>query len=217
MRLNDPGDARSLSYRLRARRDRFLREFLLRNGRRILDIGGTTLYWRRVGIDFLERNGFSITLVNIAGPELGEGPFEALIGDGTALDFPDRAFDVVHSNSVIEHVGSDAKIADFAREVRRLAPAYYVQTPNRYFPIDPHFYPLPGFQFLPRAAKIAALRHLPIATAGRIADPAVAADAIDHTRLLSAGAMRRRFPDGELRFERFAALPKSIVVTREAA
>jgi len=217
LRLNDPGDARSLSYKFRARRDRFLREFLLRNGRRILDVGGTSAYWRRVGTDFLERHGFSVTLVNIESSELGDGSFISIVGDGTALNFADGSFDVVHSNSVIEHVGTPANMADFARETRRLAPAYYVQTPNRYFPVDPHFPALPGFHFLPRCLKIAALRHLPIATSGRIADPATAAEVVDHTRLLSAQEMRALFPDAEMRFETIIGLRKSIIATREAA
>ncbi len=70
--------------------------------------------------------------------------------DGTQLPFGDREFDIAFSNSVIEHVPPELQAA-FAAEVSRVADRYFVQTPNRYFPIEPH-YQLPLFQFLPRQA-----------------------------------------------------------------
>ena len=220
MSLSNPRDPNSLSYRLRAKRDAFLREFLLRNaktgGRRILDLGGTAHYWHRVGLEFLKDNGFSITVVNLEKSDLGEGPFELLVGDATALELPDNAFDIVHSNSVIEHVGDASKIADFARETRRLAPAYYMQTPNYWFPVDPHFWRMPGFHWMPKGARVKLLQTFPIATAGRLRDEDNARGAVEGTRLLTPARTRELFPDAAIRFEKFAGLPKSIIATRDA-
>ena len=67
--------------------------------------------------------------------------------DGTQLPFPDGSFPVVFSNSVIEHVPKTLQQA-FADEIRRVGERYFVQTPNRYFPIEPH-YQMPFVQFLP--------------------------------------------------------------------
>ena len=55
------------------------------------------------------------------------------------------------SNSVIEHVPPQLQ-SKFAEEVARVATRYFVQTPNRYFPIEPH-YQLPLFQFLPKGIR----------------------------------------------------------------
>ena len=54
------------------------------------------------------------------------------------LPFQDNAFDIVYSNAVIEHVGSDQAQLRFLREMYRVGQRGYLTTPNRYFPIEPH-------------------------------------------------------------------------------
>ena len=61
------------------------------------------------------------------------------------------------SNSVIEHIPPPLQ-QDFANEISRVARRYFVQTPNRYFPIEPH-YQFPFFQFLPRSLRQALNRR----------------------------------------------------------
>lgn len=214
MALNDPKDVTSLSYRLRSKRDRFLREFLLRNGRTIIDLGGTSDYWRRVGLDFLKDNGFTVTIVNIEETELGEGPFKCMVGNACDIDLPDNSFDIVHSNSVIEHVGGWDQVSAFAGEVRRLAPAYYVQTPNWWFPVDPHFWKVPFFHWMPEAVRTELLARFSIATAGRISDRKVARQIVEDTRLVTGRQMRDLFPDAQFRGEPFLGLTKSWIATR---
>jgi hypothetical protein len=105
-------------------------------------------------------------------------------------------FDIVHSNSVIEHVGDWPKMLSMAQEVRRLAPAYFVQTPNYWFPIEPH-YKLPLVQYLPNSIR-----------------RAVTGDDPDRIRLLSARQMRRLFADASLWRERVFGMTKSLVAVR---
>ncbi|RDC59691.1 hypothetical protein HME9302_00883 [Alteripontixanthobacter maritimus] len=217
MSLSDPRNNRSLSYKLRSRRDRFLRKFLVNNGRRILDLGGTAHYWRRVGLNFLNENGFTVTIVNLEANDLGTGPFKMLVGDATQLDLPDGSFDIVHSNSVIEHVGGQAEIAAFACETRRLAPAHYVQTPNFWFPIDPHFWKFPGFHWLPESVRARLLQKFSIATAGRIGDYQKALHAVRGTRLLSIDQCKALFPESKLTTEKFLGLNKSLILYRNAS
>jgi ubiquinone/menaquinone biosynthesis C-methylase UbiE len=59
-------------------------------------------------------------------------------GDACALPFPDGAFDVVHSNAVIEHVGGRDRQRLMVSEALRVARSVFITTPNRLFPIEVH-------------------------------------------------------------------------------
>lgn len=103
---------------------------------RILDIGGAVPYWLPIANE-LERFGCQITLTNltqtVAVLESAPDLFTFAVGDGRSLSYPSNSFDLIHSNSVIEHVGSWLDMRAMANEIRRLAPSYYVQTPNFWF------------------------------------------------------------------------------------
>jgi SAM-dependent methyltransferase len=125
-------------------------------------------------------------------------------GDGTKLRFADRAFDVAYSNSVIEHVPKEGQQA-FAAEVGRVAHRYFVQTPNRWFPIEPH-YQLPLFQFLPRRVRKALNRRFALGWQAK--------GQWEEITLLSARDLRRLFPDAEIHRERLFGLTKSLMAVR---
>jgi len=123
----------------------------LRGGERVIDLGGTCDIWKYV------ETPLEITIVNMPGVDVrASGPshhrFDFVTGDATALDYADDQFDIVFSNSVIEHVGGDEKERAFAHEVRRLAPAYYVQTPAIWFPLEPHT-GIPFWWAIPQATR----------------------------------------------------------------
>jgi 2-polyprenyl-3-methyl-5-hydroxy-6-metoxy-1,4-benzoquinol methylase len=126
------------------------------------------------------------------------------VADGTSLPYADGEFPVVFSNSVIEHVPRELRPA-FAAEIRRVGRRYFVQTPNRYFPIEPH-YQVPFFQFLPKRTQRWLKQRLTLGwhDKGHWED-------ID---LLSASELRRLFPDSVIHRERLFGLTKSLVAVR---
>jgi 2-polyprenyl-3-methyl-5-hydroxy-6-metoxy-1,4-benzoquinol methylase len=125
-------------------------------------------------------------------------------GDATHMPFTDGSFPVAFSNSVIEHVPK-AQWPAFAREIRRVAWRYYVQTPNRWFPIEPH-YQVPFFQFLPKRVRRALNRRFTLGWQPK--------GHWEEINLLSARELRRLFPDAEIRRERVFGLTKSLMAVR---
>jgi hypothetical protein len=179
---------------------------------RILDIGGTNSFWEQRG--WAGRTDVHVVLVNLDAEPSRHENIEARAGDATDLsEFPDGAFDVVFSNSVIEHLATVDRQAAMAMEVRRLAPLYWVQTPNFWFPVEPHFL-TPGWHWLPAKLRVALLRRRRWGWRGPCPDLADAQALVNEIRLMRGRELTRMFPDATLTKERIGPLVKSFVVVR---
>lgn len=211
--LINPHNPRSLSTRLRGKRwDQFAARFPDLDRMRVLDLGGTPAYWRNAPI-----RPAAVTVVNLDPVQLAPAPGEAIVTvQGDACDLPDEIrrerFDLVVSNSVLEHVGGHAQRERFAESVHQSAPHHWVQTPYRYFPIEPHWL-FPGFQWLPVAAQALVTQRWPLGHR-HATDKAAATVWALEAELLSITEMRHYFPDSQIWRERFAGLPKSLVAVR---
>jgi hypothetical protein len=180
-------------------------------GQPILDVGGGPGLWREAGY------GGPVVFLNIIPPEqmpaLPPG-CRYVRGDGRELPFGYGEFAIVFSNSVIEHVGDWASQQRFAREIQRVGRRYWVQTPNRHFPIEPHLN-FPGFQWLPDRLARVVVATWPLSyhrRDGLSSDQAW--NAIQRTRLVTVAEMRQLFPASTIWRERFLGLTKSIVAYR---
>jgi len=208
-RLVDEGDGHSLGARLRNRRWRFLNEtFGQLAEMTVLDLGGTARSWESAPIQPKELVLLNTTLDSSSSTQ-------AVLGD--ACDPPPeitaRTFDLVYSNSVIEHVGGHARMEQFAANARALASHYWIQTPYRYFPIEPHFL-FPGLQFLPLSLRTLILKRWPLGHSTPAPDDETAASLALGVELLSRTHMESYFPDGEVHFERVLGMPKSLIAVR---
>ena len=184
---------------------------------RVLDVGGEVGYWRGLE-DLWAGRPLEITIVNISANEnSAPGLFEMRVGDARDLaDFADGAFDVVHSNSVIEHVGQWSDMQAMAREVRRLAPRYFVQTPNYWFPQEPHLR-VPMIHWMPRPWRREIVMRRACGFYPRAASVAEAYKILSDASLLDAPGMGALFPDARLVRERFGPLTKSLIAVRQAS
>ncbi len=220
--LQDMDDPNSLSARFRRARARRVVELIAathaeRGACRIVDLGGEPGYWRLFDRAFLEASGVRITLVNPMAFAVDDPMFEAVEGDATALSqYGDGSFDLVHSNSVVEHVGDWPRMEAFAGEVRRLAPRYYVQTPYYWFPVEPHF-SAPFFHWRSEQARARALLKRRHGFVQRSADLGEAMRAVQHARLLDRAQFRHLFPDAQHVDERVGPLTKSLIAVRAGA
>jgi hypothetical protein len=221
---------------LRRRRFLLLKSLFLDKlpqGTRILDVGGTPDFWMTMG----SFEKFRITLLNLTKVDVAGPNLESVVGDATRMpQFADGEFDLVFSNSVIEHVGAYGhsffsaaprpaviehggayeQQLKMAGEIRRVGRGYFVQTPSYWFPIEPHFL-LPFFQFLPVSLRMAILHHVDIGEPLARTSREYARELVASVNLLTRRRLRRLFPDAHICAERICGLTKSYMVYREIA
>lgn len=190
----------------------FEQTFQISSRTRVLDVGGSALIWEFASVRP------QLTVLNLpGGVERTSWPFDIVYGDGRCLPFDDGAFDVVFSNSVIEHVGSRADQEQFAREVARVGRQYWIQTPNRHFPLEMHLM-LPFVHFLPRSWQAAVVNRFTVWE--RIARPSEAARAyylnhfLHELKLLDSKELQSLFPNSTVVSERVLGLRKSLIAFR---
>ncbi|MCW3116472.1 MAG: hypothetical protein JWM28_554 [Chitinophagaceae bacterium] len=210
LNFSDNTDLNSLSVRFRKQRFAFFLSLLskLPKPLRILDIGGTQQYWDMMNF---EETGIQVVLLNLTEEPVTRPDFVSVAGDAINLSaYADDSFDIVYSNSVIEHLFTKASQIKMANEVARVGKNYFIQTPNYYFPIEPHWV-FPFFQFLPIISRIWLTQNLNLGHIGRIHDRAAASRQVQEVQLLTGQQMQQLFPQAKIYKERFFGLTKSLV------
>jgi hypothetical protein len=222
-RLTDP-ERRSVAAWTRGRRfAAFLEHFPGLADMDVLDMGGEVHTW--LGSPVRPRR---VTLLNLDWKADEQRERIAAMPDadwlsavaGDACDPPaelrEQRFDLVFSNSVIEHVGGHQRRRAFARWAQALGEHYWVQTPNRYFPVEPHWVcPFVHWASPPVRARV--MRRWPL---GSFHNRATSFDEslqeVLWIELLSAPEFLSYFPGARLVRERIAGTTKSLVATGPA-
>lgn len=194
----------------------FLRCVQPKDNNSLLDVGGYPGFWVQYPQPVRLIDCLNIHSVNWEASKYPNHQINSSVGNGCALPFPDRSYDIVFSNSVIEHVGEWQDQAAFASEARRVGNAVWIQTPARECPIEPH-YIAPFVHYLPKGLQKALLRW--ITPWGWLQRPTQRQidDAVETTRLLTQSEFRQLFPDCEIIVERiFGIIPKSYIAFRRS-
>jgi hypothetical protein len=198
---------KQLSHKSRTKKFELLQAvFRPRPGDRVLDIGASGEVFLRYTLEdvypYAERivgGGYALHEA-VSARRYYPQPRYAVF-DGCALPFPDKSFDLVFSNAVIEHVVGADRQEQFAREVMRVGKSWFVTTPNYWFPFEAHYH-LPFIQFLPRPLQREYNRvfstHIPRGTVQELA-------------LLSARQLQRLFPTGKIAKVRVTFWPETLV------
>ena len=199
--------------KFRGRRMRaFAEQFQITSETRVLDVGGTPSIWGLLAVKP------RITFLNMPQGIGTCAGFDLVFASGCEMPFADQSFDIVFSNSVIEHVGDRDQQRLFANEVRRVARRYYVQTPNRRFPIEPHLL-TPFVHWLPRSWQRAIVRHFTVWQWIERPSEDRRAYYIEHylrdIRLLDRAEVSALFPGAEIQKERWMGLTKSLIAVKK--
>jgi hypothetical protein len=191
---------------------RFEQTFGITQNTRVLDVGGSAFIWQFAKVKP------QLTFLNLLpAVDTAVRDIDQVAGDGRFLPFRDGAFDIVFSNSTIEHVGTFSEQQKFADEVARVGKRYWVQTPNRQFPFEMHMM-LPLVHWLPREWQERVVHRF---TGWEMLVPHtqdVRRDYLYHflneLRLLDAGELQSLFPKAHIGREWFFGMPKSLIAYR---
>ena len=177
----------------------------------ILDLGGWQEFWEVMGFTDTPHK---IILLNLHEIQVRYPNFTSIVGDARKLDtFTDKSVDVVFSNSVIEHLGTYENQKHMANEVRRVGKRYFIQTPNFFFPIEPHFI-FPFFHWLPRSARLMLIGRFSLGYIGRKQSREQAMRTLGEFRLLKKNEVKALFPDASIYSERVFGLTKSYIAVK---
>jgi hypothetical protein len=201
----------SLGYALRNKRFQVFERLVNQNFPenkviRLLDVGGASYFWKDK--DLVKSGRLQITLLNLQ-PEL-DLPYgiESVVGDATDLSqFEDNHFDLVFSNSVIEHLYTWENQQKMARECKRVCKKYFIQTPNKHFFIEAH-YVIPFIQYMPKRLTYSILTKTKLSRM-RKWETGDATQYLNEIRLINKKEMKKLFPDAKIYKEKMLGMTKS--------
>lgn len=182
----------------------------------LADVGGSAEFWSLVPSGFIEQFNVKITVINLYNglPPKNKYPFNFIDADGCNMTcFQDKLFNIVHSNSVIEHVGGPDRMQMFANEIKRIGAQYFVQTPNYGFPIEPHCL-TPFFHWLPENVQIKLVCRFSLGHWRKGNSVADARNIVHSARMLKKNEFSCLFDDANILTERFCGFAKSFIAIR---
>lgn len=208
-RVADNSNHTSWSHQFRSQRFQFFLSLMenLPRPLKILDIGGTLAFWKAMGF---QDEQVSITLLNLSEQPVDQPNFLSVAGDATRLHFPDQSFDIVFSNSVIEHLFTRENQQKMAAEVQRVGKHYFIQTPNYWFPLEPHWL-FPCFQFLPFSLRVWLTQYFSLGHIPKPANKEAAIQQVKEIQLLTQSELQDLFPNAAIYKERLVFWNKSFV------
>lgn len=180
----------------------------------LLDVGGSPSDWfgRVSTVEEVDCLNLGEPLAII--PSDNSPNIRALQGDGRMLNYRDESYEVVYSNSVIEHVGCWEDQIAFANEVRRVGRKLWIQTPAYECPVEPHYLGL-FIHWLPCAWRLYAARWFTLVGLTNAAGIEGLQSIMNSTRLLTKNEFSYLFPDCEIHTERlFLVFRKSYIAIR---
>lgn len=175
---------------------------------KIADIGGTNRFWQKT--KFYNKSNYRITTINPM-KQSEDSKVLNIKADGRFLDFiPNKKYDISFSNSTLEHLYTWQDQVKMSKEIKRISRYYFIQTPNYYFPIEPHFH-LPFFQFLPKRIRVKFMKSHFFQSRTKTVKPDQLIKNINSINLLTEQKLKNLFPESTIKKEKYFGLTKSFI------
>ncbi len=177
---------------------------------KILDVGGSSYFWDEMRNSL--KKSYQLVIVNLNKEEIGVGECQKIVGDGKTLSFiKDKSFDVVVSNSVIEHLGTFNQQREMAENIKRVGKYHFIQTPAFIFPFEPHFL-FPFFHWLPKWLRILLVQNFDLGWFMKLKSKEDAQTLVNSIRILKKKELKRFFRNSQIISERLWFFTKSYLV-----
>lgn len=144
-----------------------------------------------------------IVFINKFYPEVN-----TVVADACKLPWPDKYFDIVYSNAVIEHVGTFQRQMEMAGEIMRVGKRWFVTTPNRWYPYEFHSR-LPLVTWLPFdsylwISRLISYNHIK----GKYT---VGIKKRGNLRLMNSRELQKCFPDSKIIKQRVTLMSETLI------
>jgi len=184
------------------------------DGMKILDVGAEVNPFGNKTMQFIDNYQWkgNITAANISDKYLSlikqrYPEVETRVCDACSLPWPDKYFDVVYSNAVIEHVGDFERQAQMASEIMRVGKKWFVTTPNRWYPFEFHMR-LPLVTWLPGDMYLLAGRCIRY---NHDSKKYCFGNSDCGSRLMSSRKLKKCFPTSQIIKQRVTFMPETII------
>lgn len=219
MNLSSSKNGFSYAYKFRRKRMLLFEKLFpeLKNKEiKVLDLGGRSYFWTLLGYNEKENLSITILNLNLDNNVQAYKNITSVVGDACNLkNYKSKSFEIIFSNSVIEHVGSFHNQTKMAGEIKRVGINHFIQTPNYWFPFEPHFLFF-GFQYLPRILQTFLISHYNMGWFERQKDKSNANQTIDSVNMLSKRKLINLFPESTIINEYFLGFVKSFIITNRS-
>lgn len=181
----------------------------------ILDVGAEVSPEMDRGLQLIDRYQWksNISAINLSEEHICKirntyPEINACVGNACNLPYPDKSFDVVYSNAVIEHVGNYENQRKMASEIMRVGKSWFVATPNRWYPFEFHlrlplvtWLPWHGYRWFSRIISYNHVKKRYVSGLDR-----------RDLRLLSAAELSNLFPDSAIIKSRVTFMAETLCV-----
>jgi ubiquinone/menaquinone biosynthesis C-methylase UbiE len=182
------------------------------DGCSLLDVGGGNYFWDMVATRYDKT--INITILNLLTDGFGyNNNINYIQANALTLPFKDQSYDIVFSNSLLDHLRTFDNQKKVANEIRRVGKRYFVQTINRNFLIEPHYW-TPLIHFLPKRFQKKLIRNFTLWGIMNRPDNELINNLVDEIIPSTEKEFKELFPEAHIIHEKWCGLTKSFMAVK---